>query len=247
MEGVGILTIGLGWRRDVNRECSVCHKWVEGDWIGLSVTDTARGITNETLDKLFMPFYTTKEIGKGTGMGMAVVHGIVSGHGGHTLIETKLGTGTTFRLLFPPIVEELPETSEAGQTAAQLPHGEGRQVLVLDDEPELAEYIGDLLELFNYQATIITDSQEALKLFQENPDRFSLLVTDQTMPGLTGMELINQLRRLHTDLPVILCTGYSESIEKKDAEKWRIRYLGKPIDADHLIQSAGELLGLCEG
>ncbi|MCP4996944.1 MAG: response regulator [Gammaproteobacteria bacterium] len=243
MDGIGTLTIGLRWHRGIDEKCSACHKQVKGDWIELKVTDTGCGVDPESLGRIFDPFYTTKDIGKGTGMGLSVLHGIVSAHGGHVLVESDLGIGTTFRILFPPVAEEVPVSDELSQSVNQYSHGAGEDVLIVDDEPELAEYIGDLLELHNYHATIKTDSQEALSLFQENPDKFSLLITDQTMPGLTGVELVEQLRKIQSNFPAILCTGYSDSIDKDGAEGKNICFLGKPIDADKLIQSAGELLG----
>ena len=247
MDGAGTLTINLGWHRDIDTECACCHKWIKGDWIELSVTDTGSGMTPEILEHLFEPFYTTKAVGKGTGMGMSVLHGIVSGHRGHSLVETEMGKGTTIRLLFPPAVVETlekPETPDLDQSLDVVLQGAGRHILVVDDEPMLAEYIGNLLELHGYQPTIKTDSQQALKLFQAEPDKFALLVTDQTMPGLNGLELINQLREIRPGLPVILCSGFSESINAHDAENMGICYLAKPVKADRLLHSAGELLGL---
>ncbi|MCP3662486.1 MAG: response regulator [Gammaproteobacteria bacterium] len=243
MGGIGTLTIGLKWHRDIDEKCSVCHKQVKGDWIELKVSDTGCGIDPESLNRIFDPFYTTKEIGKGTGMGLSVLHGIVSSHEGHVLVESDPGVGTTFRILFPPVAEEVPASDEFNRSSDLLLHGAGEDVLIVDDEPDLAEYIGDLLELHNYHATIKTDSLEALRMFQKDPDKFSLLITDQTMPGLTGVELVEQLREIRSDFPAILCTGYSDSINKDDAERRSICFLGKPIDADKLIQSAGELLG----
>ncbi len=242
MDGVGTLSIGLGWYRGVDTECFACHKQVKGDWIELSVTDTGCGIEPEIHEHMFEPFFTTKEIGKGTGMGLAVLHRIVDSHGGHVIIETVPGKGTTFHLLFPPAIEESIELPELISSSDELLQGKGRHVLVLDDEPELAEYIGDLLELYGYQATIETNSQDALSLFKRDPDKFALLITDQTMPGLTGVELIEKLRVIRPNFPVILCTGYSDIINSDNAKKRGISYLSKPVDADNLIRSAGELL-----
>lgn len=244
MNGTGNLTIDLGWRRGVDDFCSACHKKIDGDWIELSVTDTGIGMTSETLEHLFEPFYTTKDVGKGTGLGMAVLHGIISSNKGHALVETELGKGTTIHLLFPPIVEEKQTTHrETAPSENILPSGTGRHLLVVDDEPDLAEYIAVLLELYDYQVTKQTDSLKALSLFREEPDKFDLVITDQTMPELTGVELVKKLREIRAELPAILCTGYSEGIDADDAENMAIRYLGKPIDADRLVQSVGELLG----
>jgi len=244
MQDVGVLTFDLGWRQSVGAECSSCHKWIDGDWIDLSVTDTGCGMTAEVLKHLFEPFYTTKEVGKGTGMGMAVLHGVVRSYGGHTLVETDLGKGTTIHLLFPAVTTEEGGASALETPPQQLPQGQRHHVLVLDDEPELADYVGELLELHKYQATILTDSHDALDLFLQDPDKFSLLVTDQTMPGLTGMELVRKIHEVRPGFPVILCSGNSEAINKESVEGSDIQFLSKPVDADMLIQSAGDLLGL---
>lgn len=242
MNGKGTLTIGLGMTRIMNTECRICHQRISGEWVELLVGDNGSGISADNLQRLFDPFFTTKEVGKGTGMGLAVVHGIVRSHGGHILVESNPDCGTTFRLLFPPVVEEVPELTERSQSSEVSPRGQGRHVLVLDDEPDLAGYIGDLMELYDYKVTIATDSLEALKLLQEHPSEYSLLVTDQTMPRLTGMELINKIRELQPGFPVILCSGYSENIDKEGAERRGIRYISKPIDSDSLLHAAGDLL-----
>ena len=242
MEGVGALVIKLGWHRNVNTECACCHKVVEGDWVELSVSDTGSGMTPVTLEHLFEPFYTTKELSKGTGMGMSVLHGIVTGHRGHTLIETELGKGTTFRLLFQPVIEQILESVNVDKLTEVAFQSTDKQILIVDDEPLLAEYFGELLELEGFHTTIKTDSKETLRLFQENPDKFDLLVTDQTMPGLTGTELIKQIRSIRPQLPVVHCSGNNKEINPDGIEDIGIRYLRKPIDSEKLMHSIGELL-----
>ncbi|MFW2374391.1 MAG: ATP-binding protein [Gammaproteobacteria bacterium] len=248
MDGIGTLSVKLGWRRNINDECCICHKIVKDDWIELSVSDTGVGMTAEVLAHLFEPFYTTKEIGKGTGMGLSVLQGIVNGHNAHILIETEPGKGTSFCLLFPPSANNATNVPESNKyfSSDKLVQGEGRHVLVVDDEPELAEYIGTLLRQYGYQITVKTDSQEALSLFQEDPDKFAFLVTDQTMPNLTGVELIQKISAMKPNCPVILCSGYSEGIDAESAKKMGICYLSKPIDAKRLVRTVGELLGLTE-
>ncbi|MCP4272226.1 MAG: PAS domain S-box protein [Gammaproteobacteria bacterium] len=242
MKGVGCLAIDLSLHRHIDTECADCQQRIQGDWIELSVADTGCGIAPDTLKHIFDPFFTTKEVGEGTGMGLSVLHGIIQSHGAHTLVETELGKGTTFRLLFPPLLDNNQALSETEGLSEELPQGEGQHVLVVDDEPGLAEYIGDLLKLHGYQPTITTDSQKALRLFQKNPDKFALLVTDQTMPGLTGMDLIEHFREIRENLPVVLCTGHSETINKDGAKRKSVNYLSKPINSDQLIQLAGDLL-----
>jgi len=242
MNEVGNLAIKLAFRQNTDFECADCQKMVRGDWVELSVADTGCGMTPDTMKHIFEPFFTTKDVGKGTGMGLSVLHGIIQNHEGHTIVESEIGKGSIFRLLFPPIVKGHQGESEIKTVSDELPEGKNRHVLVVDDEPGLAEYIGDLLELHDYQPTVSTDSQEAMRLFQKDPKKFALLITDQTMPGLTGIELIKQLRKIRNNLPVILCTGHSESIDKDGAERKGIKYLGKPINSNQLIQLAGELV-----
>ena len=243
MEGVGTILIHLGWHRDVSTECACCHKAIKGDWLELLVSDTGSGMTPETQDRLFEPFFTTKEVGKGTGMGMSVLHGIITNHGGHTLVETELGKGSTFRLLFQPTVEQMPETAEADKLHVERSLNTIKEILILDDEPLLAEYLAEILALKGIKTTIKTGSQEALRLFEEDSDRFDLLITDQTMPELTGVELIKQLRKIRPDFPVILCSGYNKEIIQDNAGGTGIRYLEKPVDSKRLVSSIGELLG----
>ncbi len=241
MNGVGNLTISLGWKKALDIECSSCHKRVRGDWIEMSVRDTGSGMTSETVKRLFEPFFTTKEIGKGTGMGLSVMYGIVSSHGGHTLVETELGIGSNFRIMFPPALAEEKKIPDS-QGLEELPQGKGQHILVLDDEAELAEYIGEILLLNNYLVTIKTDSQEVLDLFTEDPNKYDLLITDQTMPMLTGVELINMLKKIRPELPVILCSGYSDTIDQNSANDMALQYLSKPINARNLIHSVGKQL-----
>ncbi|MCP4041151.1 MAG: PAS domain S-box protein [Gammaproteobacteria bacterium] len=242
MEGKGSLTIRLGWARGVDTECNSCHKQLEGDWVDLSVTDTGTGISPEVLKRVFDPFYTTKGVGRGTGMGLSVIHGIMRNHDGHVLVETEPGRGTTFRLLFPPVVAEAIEISEAEQFAVIPSQGQGERILVVDDEPDLGEFIGDLLEAHGYRATVLANSKQALELLREKPREFSLVITDQTMAGVTGVELVKALRRFRTDIPVILNTGFSEDIDAEGAARMGIHYLEKPVRAKSMIRAVGKML-----
>jgi len=173
---------------------------------------------------------------------MSVLHGIVTSHGGHVLVETEVGKGSSFCLLFPPVTDEKPQVSVIEQVQDNLPHGEGRHVLVVDDEPELAEYVGSLLEVYGYKVSVETESSNALGLFKDNPGKFSLLVTDQTMPELTGTELVRQIRGIRADFPVVICSGFGE--KNDNAEEAAVSYLQKPFDMEQLAKIAAELLGL---
>ncbi len=242
MAGTGDLTICLGLAKGVEAECATCYKQLEGDWVALSISDTGSGIQPDILDRIFDPFYTTKDVGKGTGMGLSVIHGIMHNHGGHVLVETEMGKDTTFRLLFPPVVEEAVETQTAVSSSTDLQQGHGEHVLIVDDEPDLGDLIGDLLERCGYQPTVLTSSKKALELFKKTPNKFALVITDQTMPEITGKMLIKNLRAVRPGLPVILCTGFSEDIDAEDAERMGIHYLEKPVRIENMIQAVGEML-----
>jgi PAS domain S-box-containing protein len=242
MEGVGKLGITLSLIEGLDAECSACHRHIQGNWVELAVADDGCGMSPEVLERLFEPFFTTKAVGEGSGMGAAVVHGIVNSHGGHILVETKMGKGTRFRVLFLPmddVVEIKTANSKTPQIASAPEH---HHLLVVDDEPSVADYIHDLLELKGYQVTALTDSRAALRLMQDKPAAIDLVITDQTMPGFTGIELIRRLREIRPRLPVILCTGYSETINADDARDLAIGFLEKPIDADKLVHTVVEKL-----
>ena len=244
MDGAGDLTIALELVKDINNECSACHKMLSGDWIRLSVTDTGSGMTPEVLDHIFEPYYTTKEVGKGTGMGLAVLNGIITSCKGHIIVDTAPGQGTTFHLLFPPILNQTNTTPvKTTQLSDTDINGIGSHILVVDDEPELAEYITYLLELNKFQVTSKTDSIDALEHFRNEPEKFSLVITDQTMPKLTGLQLINKIREIRADFPAIICSGYNDVVNADNIEDMRISYLSKPTDSVKLIQSVKEFIG----
>lgn len=240
MQGKGSITIRLGWLRVAGKECAACHKQVEGDWVALSIADTASGIRPEVLDRIFDPYFTTKEVG--TGMGLSVVNSIMQSCGGHILVNTELNKGTTFQLLFPWIDEETKEAETKDRSSTELPHGRGEHVLVLDDEPDLASFMAELLESYEYRVTVSTSSTNALELFKENPNEFALVITDQTMPILTGVELVTAIRKIRADIPVILNTGFNEYVDSESASKMGIYYLEKPVRVDTLIEMVGRLL-----
>ncbi len=242
MDGKGTINVRLGWARKVNAECAICHKPVDGDWLELSIADTGHGISRDVLLSIFDPFFTTKDVGKGSGLGLSVVSGIVRNFGGHIQVETELGQGATFRLWFPPAGEEVEAAQSADRSTADLQRGHGQQILVVDDEPGLGEIISRQLQTYGYRATVLTSSLEALELFGNKPDEFALVITDQTMPEITGVELLNAVRRIRSDIPSILTTGFSEHVDADRAAKMHVRYLEKPVSTKRLIRVVGELI-----
>jgi len=244
MEGQGVLNIQLGWYRGLDVECIACHKKISGNWLELSVSDTGYGMEEDVLSRIFEPFYTTKEVGKGTGLGLSMMHTLVENHHGHVLIETEIGRGTTFQLLFPPYKTPKDEKQAAhGDKKLAMGYkgkGQGEKILVVDDEPSLLYFLESMLEENGYQCVAQENSVKALDLFKENPDKFSLILTDQTMPVMTGDALISEIRKLRPDLPVILMTGYSDTINREKAISLGITYIDKPFNSHALLSCVAQ-------
>ncbi|MDH5301767.1 MAG: PAS domain S-box protein [Gammaproteobacteria bacterium] len=240
MQGKGRLSIRLGWARNLNIESSVSHQPITGDWIELAVSDTGCGIPGDIIEDIFTPFFTSKGVGEGTGMGLSVVYGIVKGCNGHIQVESKVNTGSTFRIFFPPLLNTVSSKISDSETEDDL-KGNRQVVLVVDDEESLARYVRELLLSYNYTPEIYTDSEQALAAFAQAPDKFSLLITDQTMPDLTGLELIEEIRKIRSELPIILCTGYSDVVNPEKAEQLGFEYLQKPLDHRLLLSKIQEL------
>jgi PAS domain S-box-containing protein len=191
-----------------------------GRYLRLRVGDTGCGIPPENLDHIFEPFFTTRAAGEGTGLGLSVVHGIVSGWGGSIHVESEVSRGTLFEVLLP-ICPECPEAAASRQTTCE---GQER-VLFVDDERDLTEIARQCLTRFGYQAHTFTDSKQALEAFRATPQAFDVLVTDMTMPGLTGAGLCAEVKRIRPDIPVILVTGSAENTRVAGFEG----YLEKPV------------------
>ncbi|MFT3752529.1 MAG: response regulator [Paludibacter sp.] len=216
--------------------CTVCKAAIPGEYVDLSVIDSGQGIAAQSLDEIFEPFYTTKEVGKGTGLGLSVVHGIVHRLGGHILVSTRAGQGTTISLLFQSIdagpVQEA-RLPEASVLAAPL---RSATVMVVNDEPALVRLMKLMLERNGYQVSTYTDSHAALAAFLAAPEAIDLVITDQTMPGMTGIELARQMLAHRVDLPVLLCTGYSDQLGMAVSAGVR-QVLSKPVTMSELFQA----------
>jgi signal transduction histidine kinase/CheY-like chemotaxis protein len=240
----GKITIDLRLRQMDEMECSACHQLFSGSYVELCVTDNGQGIAPEVLPRIFEPFFTTKDVGKGTGMGLSVVHGLVSRASGHFRVESSPGS-TLFCVFLPVATNELPVPAALpipGATPA--PSERTGHVLVVDDDPSILHFLSAALKDAGWQVSIFNSSPQALAAFQNTPERFDAVITDQTMPKLTGIELTAALHKQHPDLPVILCSGYSESLTDDAAMKSGAqRYLHKPVDIDALLLALAELCG----
>lgn len=236
----GTLHIGLA-RVDVNAGFMADHPEITrpGPYLQLSVVDTGHGIAPSIMDKIFDPFFTTKESSEGTGMGLAMVYGIVRGHGGAIIVRSEEGKGASFQVLLPVIEDGALCEKEL---CSPVPKGEGR-ILLVDDERPLLETARGLLTRLGYEVTADTDSRKILMAFKNQPEQYDLLVTDQTMPGLTGVELAKEVMETRPEMPVILYTGYGELISAEEAERLGIRgFLSKPFTMKDLAEAVQNAL-----
>lgn len=214
-----------------------------GAYVRLSIKDTGVGIEKELLDRIFDPYFTTKEFGKGSGMGLAVVHGIVKSHDGIITVESIPGKGTTFNLFFPRIASVV-EKQVPG--TAPLPVGK-EKILIVDDDADIAGITQNRVELLGYQATAKTSSLETLELFRSDPRAWDLVITDQTMPDMTGAELASELLAIRPDIPIIMCTGFSSKIDTNKASLIGIKaFIMKPVDNTELAKTVRQVLDAVE-
>ncbi len=215
-----------------------------GDYIVIEVSDTGVGIAPEIIKSIFDPYFTTKDPGEGTGMGLAVVHGIVESYGGKIFVDSQLGKGTTFSI-YLPISRQRSALHE--YVSEQLPSGTER-ILFVDDEAPLAKMGSQILEHLGYSITTRTSSIEALELFQAKPNDFDLIVTDMTMPNLTGDKLAIELMKIREDIPVILCTGYSKKMSDETASEIGIKaFAYKPMVKADLAKTVRKVLDEAKG
>jgi PAS domain S-box-containing protein len=206
-----------------------------GFYVMLSVSDTGTGMDRKTIERIFDPFFTTKPFGKGTGMGLAVVHGIVESYSGIIRVESQPGRGSTFKLYFP-VVDGL-EVIESAEPDKVTRNGTER-ILFVDDEESLGAMGRRILERLGYEVATESSSFAALEIFRSEPDDFDVLITDQAMPELSGLALIAEVRKIRKDLPIILCTGYSTKVSAENAEELGIDELViKPYEKKILAEA----------
>ncbi len=207
-----------------------------GEYVELVVSDTGSGIGQDVIEKVFDPFFTTKEIGKGTGMGLAIIHGIIGDYGGAITVESEVGEGSTFYVYFPVIDQDEAVLEKVDEKRVM---GTER-VFFVDDEQLLLDMGKEILERLGYTVTTEQNSLEALRIFQENPEDFDVVITDQTMPGMTGTDLARRMLQIRPDIPIILCTGYSNLIDEESAKLLGIKEFAlKPMtrgSISHLLR-----------
>lgn len=210
-----------------------------GGYVTLTVRDTGHGMDEEVKKKLFEPFFTTKQKGQGTGMGLAVVYGIVKAHHGTITVVSEPGQGSTFTVYLPKAVAAAVVQENAGIATIKAGH---ERILLVDDEKDIADAEEATLRSLDYQVTATRDSAEALRVFSETPDLFDLVVTDQNMPHLTGLDLAKRVLSIRPDVPVILCTGYSDIIPLHKAQAGIRGYITKPVTKRELAAAIRRVL-----
>ncbi|MBM4286213.1 MAG: PAS domain S-box protein [Deltaproteobacteria bacterium] len=220
---------------EVNGEFAAAHpELTPGLYAVMTVSDTGSGMSKDVLDRIFEPYFTTKTASEGSGLGLAIVHGIVKEAGGHILVESEPGRGTTFQVFWPQARQDKPE---AVPSPRELPGGT-EHILLVDDEEAVLRVTRRLLQHLGYQVTAVADSVEAMRLVANQPQEFDLVLSDMTMPKLTGDQLSREIRLIRPDLPIILCTGFSERCEDKDAQELGVQaLLLKPVMINSLAQT----------
>ncbi|MCP5104541.1 MAG: PAS domain S-box protein [bacterium] len=233
----GVLEVRL---TEVNVEPGLYKGLTAGPCVRLTVSDTGHGIKPELVDKIFDPFFTTKKVGEGTGMGLSVVHGIVKDLEGNISVYSEIGKGTSFLILLPRIIEKI-DMKVKTETEIQ---GGSERILLVDDDAPLAAAEKGLLEELGYNVTTVKSGVDALALFKKVPDRFDMIITDYTMPRMTGVELVKHIRSSGAVIPIILCTGMGEVISEEEAKKLGIgELIMKPIELGKIALSIRKLLG----
>jgi CheY-like chemotaxis protein len=214
-----------------------------GPYIRIAVKDTGHGMTPDVLKRIFEPYFTTKEKGVGTGLGLSMVHGITKNCGGTVVLESNVGKGTSIYVYLPRMNsgQALKETIK-GTVAQPAPTGAER-ILFIDDEPELVALSRQILESLGYQVVTKNNGIDALKEFRENPNHFDVVVTDMTMPKMTGEKLARELISIRPEIPIILCTGFSEQINEQKAKAIGIKaFLMKPLTVTRLAKAVRSVM-----
>lgn len=234
-EGQGHIDIDVSKVTLAEKQCSSCFKEISGEFVQVSIKDNGVGMSEKELHRIFEPFFTTKEVGKGSGMGLAMVHGIVHKNQGHIIVDSKEGYGSTIKLLFPVIETIQHQSIHHNLQKENLIENDG-SILIVDDEEAISLFLKEFLESKGYKTSVTNNSKKALEYFISNHKKIDLVITDFTMPGMTGFQLAEYMLTHDPEIPIILCSGYSENISKEKALSKNIKaYIEKPINTDQLL------------
>jgi nitrogen-specific signal transduction histidine kinase/CheY-like chemotaxis protein len=248
MEGKGSITINVTYGERL-AACDSCHEEFSGEYVEISIRDSAGSLSQDVLERVFDPFFTTKPVGRGTGMGLSMVHGILHDWGGHIAVSLAPGEGTTFHLYIPvhekrgDSGEGIGPTQKNGVEETPRAEREAGHVLLVDDEETVGLFVEELLKIHGYEVSLFSDSRQAVEAFTQSPNNYDVLLTDQTMPHMTGVELIAAIHAVRPELPVILSSGFSEQVNEGNAAEFGIdTYLAKPMESKKLFAALDALL-----
>jgi CheY-like chemotaxis protein len=240
MKAGGTLTVSVAAVRR-NESITVAANVLRGgDYIRLRVTDTGTGIPNDIIDRIFDPFFTTKGVGAGTGLGLSLVHGIVTDLGGGVEVQSTPGQGTTFTVYLPwqGTVEPPSPVDEAA-----VPNGTGEAILLVDDEESLVRVGEEMLAQLGYEPVGFNSSVAALESFRAEPQRFSAILSDEAMPMMTGSELAREVRKIHKDIPIVLMSGYvTPALTARAQDAGVVEVLAKPLVSRDIARSLASAL-----
>jgi PAS domain S-box-containing protein len=216
---------------------------IAGNYIRLELIDTGTGIPEENIDRIFEPFFTTKPVSKGTGLGLAMVYGIVKQHDGAIFISSEINKGTIISIYIPAVVEKIEELVKSQHQVAAILYGNNKKVLIVEDRQAILDFAEKLLKFNGYRTVTATTAEEALEIFKKSPEDFDLIFSDLILPGKDGIYLANEAREIRNDIPVLLCSGYADGLSKLQIiEEKHYPFIKKPYGINDLLQKLKEVL-----
>ncbi len=245
IEGSGLITIQVMGRKLVGDRCAICGESISGDWVSIQVADTGHGIAESLREDIFQPFITSKGVGEGSGMGLAVVRGIINSYSGHLLVESAPGRGAVFEILLPETLPEpdRDETSDASKDSVI--RLTDLTILAVDDEPQFRAYFEEMLSDAGAKVICCQNGVQALGRYQRDGANIDLIISDQSMPGMSGLEMVEHLRSLGSQTPIILCSGYGYAVDEIMMRELQVKeLLHKPISRGELLAAIKRVLAM---
>ncbi len=241
INGQGHIQIDLLYTTPPALDCRICGRKLQSKWVQLVISDNGKGMEKDIANEIFKPFYTTKSAGEGSGMGLTMVARILESIGGHILVDSQPGIGTRLFLLFPVADKPQPQHSDRIWQTDRNITGQ-KTVLIVDDEIELVNFLTEFLNRKGYRCRPCASSSDALRTYRASPSKYELVITDQTMPELTGIQLIQKIRQIRPTQKIILATGYSDEIDQQRADDMGIEFMQKPISTASLLEVISRVL-----